>query len=156
MRKNYYLLNPDLPHVESQRSDPRIHIGKKSAAGFYCFDCDRPLWIGPIELLHFSEHARKFRVKRCPTCGQEPEIEPLSRSSVGRELGFNKMSYPQVKTGVKSTSSFSWAMTPEFFDQHVGEFVWNEYGDQLSVGEFRAILKECKIHLFRFLNVEFS
>ena len=94
--------------------NPEFHIGKRSAAGLYCWDCR-------ITLCREGEskvHKRPTWYNSCPSCGQMPVKESLEVSAVGRELGFNK-SQPRFKVGVKGCSSFSWAMESEKLFQNL-------------------------------------
>lgn len=115
------------------------HIGKRSSAGFYCWDCDITLCKQGNDGIHHEE-SRWY--KTCPKCGKEPEIEKLTKNSTGRELGFNKTK-PNRKKGVKSCSSFRWAIYPNKLKKI--KKVYNEYGDKLSIKEFNKMLSECPI-----------
>lgn len=117
-------------------NDPRYHIGKRSAAGFYCWDCHKTFCIGGEEGVHYSEN--KWYDK-CPICGKSRDSESLTSSSVGRELGFNKDA-PKPKTGVKSCCSFSWAR-----DLGKIKHIVDEYGTEYSLEEFKDVLNECPI-----------
>lgn len=116
--------------------DPKYHIGKRSAAGLWCWDCGVTLCKGQV-------HVGNEWHKACQKCGKKPKNEGLTHSSAGRELGFNH-DPPVKKTGVQSCSSFTWCMDPEkFLKKRVT--IWNEYGDNFSHDEFLAILEECPI-----------
>jgi len=130
--------------------DPKFHIGKRSAAGPYCWDCGVTLHKEGNIKVHTSctipghkWHCDCQWHKSCPKCGKKPRKEELCDSTGGRELGFNK-ALPTAKTGVASCSSFSWCMDPKkFLKKRVT--VWNEYGDNFSHEEFMKILEECPI-----------
>ena len=143
------------------------HIGKRCAAGWYCWDCGRTLAIGG----EAAVHSGAGRYATCPKCGQKPIKEDLGKSAAGRELGFNK-SVPARKTGVRGCASFSWAIKPtelptrlaakprcascdrEFEDaEHVIE---NQYGDVFTLDEFYAVLDECPIQFTRSVGTMFS
>jgi len=141
------------------------HIGKRSAAGLYCWDCGEPLNREGVEGVH-KGHADDckhkvrlsndccLRLKKCPKCGKEPEKENLSDSSMGRELGFNKQPFA-AKTGVASCSSFRWAMKPEKIKRLL--FVKDEYGRKYSGKTFREeILAECPIQYYNLIGEKFS
>ena len=87
------------------------HIGKRSAAGLYCWDCDLTLCRYGNEGIHYGgwEDREQKWYKACPMCHSEPEKESLENNSAGRELGFNKQPFKR-KRGVRSCSSFTWAM----------------------------------------------
>ena len=116
--------------------DPRFHLGKRSAAGFYCWDCSITLCKDGNEGIHSG---RSDWYDKCPNCGKGKNEESLSNDSAGRELGFNKEPF-QKKTGVASCSSFSWA-------RKLGRVqkIEDEYGHKYTRKEFEQILKECPI-----------
>jgi len=148
--------------------DPGTHIGKRSAAGLYCWDCKTTLKEGGIDKVHGDGGFHQ----ECPKCGKSRENEELSDSAAGRELGFNK-GKPQKKTGIKSCSSFSWAMTLESMKEKTigiipecpncgqayedtNKVIEDEYGRVFTFAEFEEILLECPIELFDMLGVNFS
>ena len=139
--------------------DPTRHIGKRSAAGDYCWDCKRTLCPGGEAMIHYEADPWP---KTCPSCGKSKEEEGWT-SAAGRELGFNS-SPPGPKTGVRSASSFCWAMNPKDFWGIVrssdltppvcsacfrrfddGIPIEDEYGRLYSVEEFEAVILECPI-----------
>ena len=100
-------------YVRGYRHDdgPMTHIGKRSAAGLYCWDCGVTLCKGGESQVHMGrwEDQDERWYKKCPKCGKSPLKESFETSSSGRELGFNK-TQPTKKTGVQSCSSFSWCV----------------------------------------------
>lgn len=154
MGTNYYVRG----QCRINDMDPDTHIGKRSAAGPYCWDCGVTLCKGGEAHVHMGKSGW---LKACPKCGKSQEDESIKESSVGRELGFNKIP-PQRKTGVKSCSSFSWAMKRERFEElkeskagkcpccgttyaDQDKIIENEYGDLFTLEEFEQILQECPI-----------
>lgn len=146
--------------------DPGYHIGKRSAAGMYCWDCGVTLCKDGNEAVH---QGRSEWHKSCPKCGAKPHTEDFSNSTGGRELGFNKNT-PAKKTGVASCSSFSWALK---FD----EIKWEEHGfcpccnqiftrrDKViedeyerlyTLAEFESVLSECPIQYTDSIGQYFS
>lgn len=134
------------------------HIGKRSAAGMYCWDCGVTLCKGGGGDLDDEWFTK------CPVCGKSPDKEPLEESSTGRELGFND-NPPAPKTGVASCSSFSWAMKPDHFeravrnyppDKFTGHPVVDEYETEFTGDEFTAILSECPVRFYDSIGHEFS
>jgi len=138
-------------------SDPEYHIGKRSAAGLYCWDCGMTLCKGGLEGVH---HGLEFH-ERCPQCNQAQAKETFQESAAGRELGFNNSSYSR-KTGVRGCASFNWDMTEERFititsptfepiclccgHSYAGEGpIEDEYGNIYTVEEFLNMLEECPI-----------
>jgi len=125
--------------------DPRFHIGKRSAAGYYCWDCKVTLCKGGKDRVHYDDDW----YDKCPICGKEPKDEGWN-SSAGRELGFNKTK-PKTKTGVASCSSFTWA-------RELGKIrkIQDEYGKHFTREEFQEMLLECPIQYHDSMGQEFS
>ena len=135
-------------YVQGHRNsdDPKWHLGKRSAAGYYCWDCKTTLCKKGEEGVHNSESEW---YDKCPICGKAP-IDEGWNSSAGRELGFNKTK-PALKTGVASCSSFSWA-------RKLGKVqkIEDEYGNKYTRKEFELMLMECPIQHERSLGQRFS
>lgn len=126
------------------------HIGKRSAAGWYCWDCK-------ITLCESEEMVHTGKGKwydACPVCDEKLLIEDLSKSSAGRELGFNK-SKPKKKIGVASVSSFSWAMKPNIFFMEKPEII-DEYDEIMTFKTFMKFLDECPIQYYDSIGETFS
>ena len=138
MGTNFYLM--------SQDSDSD-HIGKRSAAGMYCWDCGVTLCAGGEGDIH-SGHSVWH--DECPVCGASRADEPLEKSAVGRELGFND-EQPQPKKGVRGCASFSWDIKPDEVERIIasdkdGEaVVVDEYGREYTYEQFQAVLSECPV-----------
>ncbi len=127
-----------------------VHIGKRSAAGAYCWDCKLTLCPGGEDGVHDSQYEEWL--DECPNCGLKKQaIESLDGSSVGRELGFNK-TQPEAKKGVASCSSFSWAIKP---NRLRAEIVVDEYDREFSSEEFKEILAECPIQYYHNIGHDF-
>ena len=127
--------------------EPRYHIGKRSAAGLYCWDCNATLCVGGVIAIHKGE---AVWADACPLCGKTPEKENLADSSSGRELGFNH-NEPGKKTGVRSCSSFTWA-------RKLGKIrkIVDEYGREYTREQFNKVLEECPIQFYHSLGQRFS
>ena len=145
----------------SHDDSPKYHIGKRSAAGMYCWDCHKSLCKAGEARIHtsgFGNHDKEWH-KACPNCGKKAAPEPIGSGAVGMELGFNT-SAPQVKTGVASCSSFNWAMTQERFEQisksRRKKPIEDEYGRKFTIEEFRQILVECPVRYFDSVGRQFS
>lgn len=136
MGTNFYLLTGE-------------HVGKRSAAGPYCWDCGITLCKGGEVGIHMGREWHK----KCPICGQEPVEESLENSSSGRELGFNK-SKPAKKTGVRSCSSFTWAMLSDKNFKRKRK-IKDEYGRKYTKKEFDNVLEECPIRFYDAIGQEF-
>ena len=125
------------------------HIGKRSAAGFYCWDCGISLCKEGDQMVHSGVGF----YNSCPMCGRPREMEKIENSAAGRELGFNKNPFKK-KDGVKSCSSFNWAIYPVLIRRR--RKIKDEYGRVYSRAEFNAMLTECPIQFFDSIGKEFS
>lgn len=138
---------------------PRIHIGKRSAAGLYCWDCGEPLceevsYGGEFyQRSRWSEEAVHGRnhtpLDACPACSgtyQPPAKGDLSTpgNPAGIELGFAQP-LTQRPQGVLGASSFSWAQEPARV-LHVcrrwpdAPLVRDGYDDQYTGAEFLDLI----------------
>lgn len=125
------------------------HIGKRSAAGRYCWECRVTLCKGGTTGVHYGEGF----YDECPECGGVPLEESLTTGAAGRELGFN-CSEPSRKRGVQSCSSFSWAMQPEELANLT--LIEDEYGHIFTLDEFYKVLEECPIQFYDHIGMCFS
>lgn len=133
---NFYLLNGS-------------HVGKRSAAGLYCWDCGVTLCKRGESGVHQSD-SEWFET--CPKCGHAPVKETIEESAAGRELGFKK-GKPARKKGVASCASFTWAM---WKDGLAGKRVLeDEYGKRYTRSEFDEVLLECPIQYGDMIGREF-
>lgn len=144
----------------------RVHIGKRSAAGYYCWDCDLTLhkdgfreypdpnvsfWNDNRKGVHFNQNWSDH----CTYCGKQKEEENDWDDSVGRELGFNKKK-PHKKNGVKTASSFSWAIRPSKFFRNRQRKIRDEYNRKYTFEEFLGVLDECPMWSYESIGVDFS
>jgi len=149
------------------KEETGVHIGKRSAAGLYCWDCGVSLcnqskdpwsekYLYGHDAVHYSG-SEKGWLNRCPICGKKPTAEPLKNSTGGRELGFNKIK-PQRKTGVASCSSFTWAISPKRFVDLMNSKapLKDEYGAFYTRKDFQAVLSECPIKFYKNVGIDFS
>lgn len=148
MGTNFYAGDFD-PETHSDM-DPKFHIGKRSAAGLYCWDCDLTLCEGGPDRVHSG---RVPFATACRECGQEPAQESIRDSAAGRELGVNT-AVAMRKTGVRSCGSFSWAMPPERLEG-IAEIV-DEYGRRYTRQAFLDMLSECPIRFTSSIGQWFS
>lgn len=126
-----------------------MHIGKRSAAGNYCWDCHITLCKDGEQKIHDVD---SNWYDKCPKCGQKPIKETLEQSAAGRELGFNKNH--EEKKGIRSVSSFTWAIKPECLKRK--RIVTDEYGMEYTMKQFQAELAECPICYTHLIGQEFS
>src|SRR5215212_11244709 len=125
------------------------HIGKRSAAGKYCWDCNTTLCKEGNDAVHTGSgypllnsgdmmKDLAMEIKRseekwydeCPICHKKPDKEGVDNNAAGRELGFNKEPYKR-KTGIKSCSSFTWAVSPSNLSKV--KYVRDEYGRKMTI-----------------------
>lgn len=139
--------------------DPGIHIGKRSAAGYYCWDCNETLYRGGVTRIHSGKDEGFFA--SCPKCGKKTAWEGAIPRATSVELGFSKPNDDRP-TGVRTCSSFSWAQPPGAFKawakEHLEEeLVVNEYGDKMTVGAFLNMLRtNCPIESVRMVGEWFG
>ena len=156
----------------AHRVDQNIenHIGKRSAAGPFCWTCGITLCRQGNSEIHTGDNDW---YDACPQCGEKLSDEPLEESTTGRELGFNK-NKPRKKSGVRSCSSFTWAIDPvewklirndlasilSSLDKEsrtkTGWVIEDEYGRRFSIQEFQEVLLECPVQFFDSIGREFS
>jgi hypothetical protein len=134
------------------------HIGKRSAAGYYCWDCGTTLLQSGDRNIHYSEYEKNW-LKFCPSCFAEIEKETITESSAGTELGFNKIT--GGKKGIKTCCSFTWTLMKHLWkiqnlcdNVNKEKVIINEYGDEFSAEEFLQMLKGCPVQ-YQYPN-EFS
>lgn len=164
MGTNFYWSVPEakLPNGEQMpidRDDPVVHIGKRSAAGRYCWDCDVTLQIGGKDEIHMG---RAGQLDACPNCGRVvDEHDPFSHGPVAVELGFAEPEHARP-TGVGFCSSFSWAQDPErvgtICRQRADEpLIEDEYGRVMTCGEFLVMLEaNCPVQFTHSIGRYFS
>lgn len=141
--------------------DPRVHIGKRSTAGLYCWDCRVTLCKHGEEAIHGGTD-RSAWYDRCPRCEKPPYGEnELRAGPAAVELGFAKPRDVRP-TGVRGTCSFSWAQDPDGVRRTCearmdDEVVIDEYGHRLTGGAFLAMLRaNCAIEFRRWIGEMFS
>ena len=125
-----------------------VHIGKRSAAGMYCWHCRTTLCEQGEEGVHYGAPF----AEACPKCGRRATEESLEHSTAGLELGFNRDTGHKV--GVASCSSFYWAMRPARAKRLQG--VVDEYGRYYTAAEFDWVLMGCPIQYMDGIGTEFS
>ena len=141
MGTNFYWADAKPKKIDTM--DPEWHIGKRSAAGLYCWDCGITLCKTGNEDIHKS---RSMFYEKCPKCGGKPHKEGWN-SSGGLELGFAKTK-DLGTSGVCSVSSFSYAQDPNTVEQALKEkkAVIDEYGRKYSALRFKKeVLCMCPV-----------
>jgi len=135
------LFTPTGQSIGFNTDDPRVHLGKRSAAGRYCWDCDVTLCVGGRLRVHSGDPF----LPACPSCGEPFIAEGLTQGPAGVELGFVKANVERPK-GVRGASSFSWAQDPATVRsaclEHGDErLIVDEYGREMTCREFLAMLE---------------
>lgn len=144
MGTNFYALYDDPTLTDTGRGVP--HIGRRSAAGYYCWDCDDTLCVLGKEWVH--REARWY--DRCPHCGQGKQDPPTYDAALV-ELGFASPA-SRRPTGVQPCSSFNWAQDPSTVMRYLGRHlvdpaVYDEYEREYTGNQFLCMLSAtCPIH----------
>jgi len=145
MGTNYYWKNSE------KSNNIQEHIGKRNAAGLYCWDCGTVLNLGGSNEIHNGNSPWNEQLDSCPSCGAEyNKDETLENSAVGAELGFGKIT--GEKQGLKSCCSFTWTLMKHLWKiQNLSDnvnrekVIINEYGEEFTADEFLQMLKGCPI-----------
>lgn len=146
MGTNFYLMS------HRDEDHPDFHIGKRSAAGLYCWDCNVTLCKDGEYGIHKS--TSNF-FSKCPKCGKSFDGKSLEEGSVAVELGFAQPYEKKERKGVKPVSSFTWAMLPEKLKRK--RKVVDEYGRVYTKKQFQEIvLDNCPITFFESIGKWFS
>ncbi len=144
MGTNFYILG------HTNTDSPQYHIGKRSASGLYCWDCQKTLCKDGEKGIHTGNSEW---YDKCPSCGKEYKPESLEQSSAGVELGFAKKQSPHI--GITTVASFTWAMKPiNILGKQV--IIEDEYKQKYSSEKFcQMILDMCPIEFFDMIGREF-
>ena len=153
-----YVAGTPPEHRYAPADEDSTHIGKRSAAGLYCWRCNVTLCKSGVEGIHRG-HAGWHET--CPVCGDvKQESDPHSSGLV--ELGYATPHETRPTTGVSSCSSFSWAQDPETVLQYCAQHpdrlvVRNEYGAEYTGQEFLDMLYAgCPIEYIDSIGIAFS
>jgi hypothetical protein len=133
---NFYWYTPDKEEKQGE------HIGKRSAAGPYCWDCGITLCKGGTREVHYDVGF----FESCPHCGKERS--EASKESALKELGFHR--HGLTRRGVGSCSSFTWTMMGHLHrlkSMVMVEYavVIDEYGNLFTADQLLAELEDCPI-----------
>ena len=142
---------------ELDADDPAIHIGKRSAAGPYCWDCDLTLCFGGAAAVHTGATF----ADACPRCDSPSAPASLASGAAGVELGFAAPN-TERPTGVATAASFSWAQEEAVVvmackRQPNAEIIVDEYGRTLTGREFLDMLEaNCPLQFTDGIGSRFS
>jgi hypothetical protein len=150
------------------------HIGKRSAAGLYCWDCGvtlcrggepgihqgGPRVVGSAGLRPGVNTQDPNWYTECPRCGQKKTSSKndwIKSGPVAVELGFAEPELTRPK-GVTGCSSFTWAMRPEaFLVRRPNTLVWDEYGRRMTHREFVQMIDlNCPARFLNMIGRDFS
>ena len=132
----------EVPGAALDSDDPQFHIGKRSAAGPYCWDCNTTL----CEKGEAGVHTDSKWYDKCPVCGKTfVPVGTLKEGAVAVELGFAR-SNDKRPVGVQTCASFTWAQSPylfiSFVRKHLDEkIVVDEYERSMTGYEFLNMLE---------------
>lgn len=132
------------------------HIGKRSAAGLWCWDCSLTLCKGGESGIHTSKNSEWFSC--CPRCQKKPTEKDHAMKV---ELG-QASPRQELPKGVSSCSSFSWALDKTAFHKWAEENpevvnIHDEYGREYSAAQFVEMLRlSCPVQKHDSIGVEFS
>lgn len=147
---------------EEREERYRLHIGKRSAAGLYCWDCNQTFCKKGESHIHngrFKDRDRDWH-KKCPSCNKVQKKDEEHGSGM-IELGFSNPK-PSRPTGVQTCSSFSWAQEPETVftvckENENLEIIVDEYGRKMSGREFLDMLDHnCPVRFTEWIGANFS
>ena len=126
---------------DEQSDDVHVHIGKRSAAGAYCWDCGATLCLGGTNDIHTSDATWS---KNCPACHRSADGGNIS-GAAAVELGFTRVG--PDKQGITSCSSFTWTMLSHKWKLEkmreegcLDVCVEDEYGRKYMAGQFLDVI----------------
>jgi hypothetical protein len=166
MGTNFYWVRPAprCPHCDKEigSSGEGAHIGKRSAAGWYCWDCDVTLCLSGKHRIHYSSDNGNWS-ETCPKCGKTKGEgkDGISTKAASVELGFEPPREERPK-GVQTTSSFYWAADPATVRQrceaHLDEEqIVDEYGRKMTCRTFLLMVRSnCAIEFTDSVGTSFS
>jgi len=117
------------------------HIGKRSAAGWYCWNCRVTLCKGGDKDIHMTDPSKDW-YESCPKCG----------ALIHRGSMFS------ATNPVRPCSSFTWAISPDNVRSYLlSEIVRDEYNRAFTLNEFlKDIDDTCPIQYYHLMGEEFE
>lgn len=141
----YWIANPE----KEDEDEPAIHIGKRSAAGPFCWDCMKSLCKNGEQGVHKGSAFEDNFHKKCPFCGKSKRDAGYSAAMV--ELGFADATM-EKPSGVSTCSSWTWTLRthlPRLEEYEAKKsrkkVVRDEYGRKFTAQEFLAMVRCCPI-----------
>lgn len=137
--------------IGSDLDRSEFFIGKRSAAGLYCWDCSLTLCKDGEARIHYG-YGDHF-LDACPRCHAKPiEENWTSGGPAAVELGFSKPRQERP-AGVRGCSSFTWHFPQEKVHRELEaagldrKTVRDEYDREITGGEFLQMIKNnCPVH----------
>ena len=147
MSTNFYWISK-----EAVQDSIQVHIGKRSAAGSYCFDCGTTLYDGGTVSIHTGDNNEVYGrwLGACPSCSKKASDTHSSKSNSIDTI--NNLSPFSSKSGISMSNSFTWTLLKhkwtilEMVKTNSSEkVIVNEYGEFFSAKEFFDELDACPI-----------
>lgn len=138
MSTNFYFRDRGRHYTTS-----KLFIGKRAAAGLYCWRCCITLCKDGPEQVHFSSNWHKA----CPKCGDIYQRGAIhdDGDAVGIELGFAKPRFSLPVNGVMGCSSFLWHIPKDNVEEKIRSghepIVRDEYGRDMDGDSFLLMIK---------------
>jgi hypothetical protein len=176
VRKSFLeLLKRNEPGKVEYYEKEDIHIGKRSAAGWFCWDCKKSLCLNGDDFVHShkDQYGTEVRMSEiCVYCGLSvPKDAKLFEGAVGRELGF-EIEKPKHE-GIETVSSFCFSIPPYILKRALAHFaieaiankeewdkiktIYDEYGrEYTNIEFFDDVLGECPITFVDMIWRQFS
>lgn len=147
MSTNFYWISK-----ETDQDSIQNHIGKRSAAGSYCFDCGTTLYEGGTDSIHTGENNKVLGgwLEACPSCGKKASDNYSSKSNSIETV--NNLSPFSSKRGISMCNSFTWTLLKHKWTilklvktNPSEKVIVNEYGVFFNAKEFLEELDACPI-----------
>ncbi len=148
---------------DSLNDELEMHIGLRSGAGSYCWDCKMTLCRGGESKIH--DGGVPF-YDSCPSCGKaKHSVESVAATADDyhyTESGIGGRSIFMKNTGVSFACSFTWAKDPKIVHAICGarsddEIIEDEYGEPYTGKAFLEMLRKmCPINFYDSIGSRFS
>lgn len=134
----YWIENPD-----DDEGSIKVHIGKRSAAGLFCWDCGVSKCESSTDVHRGKDRMEMSELEWCPGCGKSFDVNKTDwNTTSGVELGFAKSKSLTLK-GIGTCCSFTWSMLSHKWklqsmirDRDDRKVVRDEYGQEYTAREF--------------------
>lgn len=139
--------------------DPKVHIGKRSGAGLYCWDCNLTLAVGGVRVVHEARGGTMW-LSACPQCDKTLKDNYPTRFDKVTET-LPEINPEERPKGVGPCCMFSWAQTEEdvfkvLLSRPEEILIEDEYGAPFMCRQFAELIyNSCPIHLNQHVGVKF-